>query len=267
VLLFQAVFVHSAEPTLLEGSVFGNFNSGEYLVSGICVVPPAKELFFGKGAQVYFLPRSGILVKGSLSCKGTTDEPVVLTSVCKKQNKKSLSDSKCKWKGIKQKTDSAVIAMSFTHFSDADTAIILSFVGKNVSITNCVFHDDSRTHLVIGNAPVQIVDKRNFTLDTRKSGVFETVKPNLEISKSDTVIKKRFIAFRIASATIAVGGLITGLALHGAAKDKQEQYESTDDKAVANTLRDERDGRIAGRNIGFGIAATGALFFGLSFAF
>ena len=82
--IFQ-IFLSTADAgTELSGTLSAmtiSASGNPFIVKENITIPPNVHIIINKGCKLFFKPSTGIIVEGSLSIKGTKDEPVILTSI------------------------------------------------------------------------------------------------------------------------------------------------------------------------------------------
>ncbi|MEE4312274.1 MAG: carboxypeptidase regulatory-like domain-containing protein [candidate division KSB1 bacterium] len=151
------------------------------------LVSGSSELNIEPGVRVEFHEGKGIDVRGRLTCAGTGDAPVHLTS--------QRGDSGIVWNGLKVTSDQGDMSLSFTKIEHATRAIDLQWAG-NITMESCIIQNSwSGINAIWHN------DLSGFRIDTRIKnsiirncrewgGVFLTVKEKGTITFENCLIDR-----------------------------------------------------------------------------
>lgn len=117
------------------------------------LVQESSELMIESGVRVEFNSGKGIDVRGRLTCAGTEDAPVYLTS--------QRGDSGIVWNGLRLTSEQGDMSLSYTKIEHASRAIDLQWTG-NVSMESCIIQNSwSGINAIWHN------DNSGFRIDTR----------------------------------------------------------------------------------------------------
>jgi len=140
----------------LAGEISGNFQAGDYLISGDVVVLPKTTLSFAPGSMLRFESYAGIIVQGRFVCNGTSQKPIVFTSASDVPRTKTVPEA-FDWNGIKVSFEAE--SVSFEHCTIAYSTFGLNIESNAtpVSIKNVAFIHNGSSSLTRGkkNMPVQ----------------------------------------------------------------------------------------------------------------
>ncbi|MGA2508090.1 MAG: hypothetical protein ABSF80_11520 [Chitinispirillaceae bacterium] len=122
----------------LTGEISGNYQAGEYLISGDIVVLPKTTLSFAPGSVLRFMNYTGIMVQGRFVCNGTPQQPVVFTSVHDVPHTKTMPDA-YDWNGIKVTYEAESISLEHCTIAYSTFGLNIESNTTQVSLKNIAF--------------------------------------------------------------------------------------------------------------------------------
>ncbi len=140
----------------LTGEISGNYQAGEYLISGDVVVIPKTTLSFAPGSVLRFENYAGITVQGRFVCNGTPQQPVVFTSAHDVPHTKTMPDA-YDWNGIKVTFEADSISLEHCTIAYSTFGLNIESNATQVSLKNIAFIHNGSASLTRGKKliPVQ----------------------------------------------------------------------------------------------------------------
>jgi hypothetical protein len=139
----------------LTGEISGNFQAGEYRVSGDVVVLPKMTLSFAPGSVLRFENYAGITVQGRFVCNGTPQKPIVFTSANDVQHAKTLPEA-FDWNGIKVSFEAEGISLEHCTVAYSTFGLNIESNATTVSIKNVAFIHNGSASLSRGKKMVPV---------------------------------------------------------------------------------------------------------------
>ena len=158
-LLLAASAAHAR--TVLSGSIGGmrlTAEEGPYIVEKDIVIPENSNTDMEAGCTFFFKPFTGIIINGNLNVAGTSDSPVLFTSI-----NDSLSPDKgdqlanpFDWNGIYITGKSGKVI--FSHFTLCYSVYGIKSQSRSIAIDNGLFKENGQFHFTIMDAPMPVAD-------------------------------------------------------------------------------------------------------------
>lgn len=148
----------------LAGEISGNYQAGEYRISGDVVVLPRTTLSFAPGSVLRFENYTGITVQGRFVCKGTPQQPVVFTSAHDVPHTRTMPEA-YDWNGIKVTFEADTVSLEHCTIAYSTFGLNIESNATQVSIKNVAFIHSGSASLTRGKKtiPVQETTPVSFT--------------------------------------------------------------------------------------------------------
>jgi hypothetical protein len=260
----------------IQGIVFEPGNN-PYIVEKDIFVPEGKEIEIPAGVVFLFSSFTGLTVHGHIRVLGTTDNPVVFTSVFdSKYNPASTQlPNPFDWNGILVSNTS--VGSYFNNFSLCFSVYGIKSQSQNVVIQNGVFRQNGQFHFTIHDQIQFVQDNIPYSYGTKaksgstdEAGAKKAAKKAKRAKGGGKVSRQtKIVRFACLSVGIAGTGLGTIFAIRAARRanelnswnvysQQSDLYDKTDQERVR---------AIAGAGVSYGIGALGFIGFAVSFAF
>jgi hypothetical protein len=127
----------------LTGEISGNYQAGEYLVSGDVVVLPRTTLSFAPGSVLRFENYAGITVQGRFVCNGTPQHPVIFTSAHDVPHTTTMPEA-YDWNGIKVTFEAESVSLEHCTIAYSTFGLTVESNATQVSLKNIsIIHSGS----------------------------------------------------------------------------------------------------------------------------
>jgi hypothetical protein len=306
--LATAAALSAAAPmeTPLSGEQDGDFETGNYIVTGTVVVKRGKTLSFSPGCIVRFKRYTGIVVEGTMKCKGTSGLPIMFTSDNHRTSDQGTANplTPFDWTGIVVVDSMGVLDFEFTHVLYATFGLDVRSGLAKVRLKNAYFDENGQFNVRINgnqldvkeNSPVfffqgSFDDEMPSSAASPDSGRAKSAvaenKPEeggfkgdweerpraanqkpVSAPKVKTASKKnwRFPA-RIGAACCAAAGGVIGIYYNSEVVKFQKRYDAAGDMDVVAGEKKWRDRAKTRRDAGYIVGLIGACGLGLTFVF
>jgi hypothetical protein len=256
----------------LTGELSGSYPAGEYNISGNIYVLPKTTLTFEAGSILRFDNFTGIIVRGSLVGKGTTEQPILLTSTRDIPHGKTAAEA-FDWNGIKATSEAEGITFEYCTIAYSTFGLNIESNHTPVSIKECIFHNNGSASLAREKKMIAINENLPFSQnwpDGNEPIVTPTDTTPKPIPNSNGPTKahpKWVLPVRI---SLGAAGVVGG-ALWIVGHVQAEHYNSLLNPPQPGTKIQEvstsRDNAVTLRNVGIGLFAIGVAGFGVTFFF
>ncbi len=141
-----------------------------YTVDDDLFVPEEKKAVIPAGVVFLFQPYTGIIVKGSLSIEGTSDRPVVFTSInnSKYNPQSGQLPNPFDWNGLLITKESSKVIMKNFHLNYSVYGI--KSQNPNIVIENGLFWQNGQFHFTINDKIQFVQDNIPFSYNNMDSG-------------------------------------------------------------------------------------------------
>lgn len=204
----------------LSGEQDGYYDRNDYLVTSNVVVKPGRTLTFAPGAIIRFQRYTGLIVEGSLVCKGTLSSPIIFTSVNDRVQAEGVERRALPfdWNGIEVHDSSPQAEFDYARVLYSSFGIQVVSSNTSLKVTNTVFRDNGNAHFSIGDSVVIVADNTPFTfvkpepagqpVKPVEKSAHEPLKPAKETSKITFVnpAKPWKLPVQVGVGAIALGG-------------------------------------------------------------
>jgi hypothetical protein len=148
----------------LTGEISGNYQAGEYRISGDLVVLPRTTLSFAPGSVLRFENYTGITVQGRFVCKGTPQQPVVFTSARDVPHTGTMPEA-YDWNGIKITFEADTVSLEHCTIAYSTFGLNIESNATQVSLKNISIIHSGSASLTRGKKliPVQETTPVSFT--------------------------------------------------------------------------------------------------------
>jgi hypothetical protein len=233
-LLALGGYVSTSAELELSGEQDGFYDANAYLVTAPIIVRAGRTLTFAPGSIVRFQRYTGLIVEGSLVCKGALSAPIIFTSV----NDRAASEGGEKqplpfdWNGIEIRPTSSLAEFDYVRVLYSSFGIQVVSPATLLKVTNTVFRDNGNAHFSIGDSVVIVADNTPFSYVNKQTAV-----PADSTSAAPKAVNRAALSFasnprphswrfptRIALGTLAAAGGIIWIA--GADKMNYYAYKS-----------------------------------------
>jgi hypothetical protein len=264
-------FAALAKDIPLSGEQDGLFERGEYVVVKTVTVRSGRTISFAAGSVVRFMPYTGLVVQGSLVCRGEPSSPVVFTSDENRQPPPTRSSSPAPfdWNGIEVADSADSCVCAFVQISFSAFGISVKSSHTLVRLDNVLFQKNGRGDLSVAGADQSAQDNAPFTYTNAVPGP-RTVSPQAaNFTTAPKPVPKPFpwkFTARIGCGALGLAGLVLGLYGHF---DANKNYAASQSAAWpdADTYWKKMQTSVTIRNIGYAVGAAGAAGFAVTFIF
>ena len=224
------------------------------------IIPKNGRMIINKGCKLFFKPFTGIIVEGSLSIEGTTDEPVLFTSI-----NDSLSPEKTDQKANPFDWNGILITKQAQDIALRNCIVKYSVYGlksqnANMIIDNGIFKGNGQFNCTINDKILPVYDNLAY------SYVGEKIANEPEKGKKDLKEKATWLLPSAIGATVAGAAALCFMAyfLH-----QKSDYVSLYNSAITQSARNDyyekqkppsRNALISGITGGVLLSAGGVLF-------
>jgi hypothetical protein len=195
-LLQYAVAVAETIPGGQIGNMTLTEDNSPYIITKDLTVPKKKSLTIKQGTVLLFHNFTSLNVEGSLLVEGTTEKPVIFTSINDNQynTKADTSAAPFDWNGIFIAPGSQKVKLSY--FEISFTVYGLKCQSPNISVTKGKFKQNGQFHFTI-NGQIQMVTE-GIPFD------YSVNVENYQIQQTKTIFSKALPVF------ILTAGVLTG---------------------------------------------------------
>jgi hypothetical protein len=153
--IIGGVYRGAAAQVPLTGEISGNYQAGQYLVSGDVVVLPKTTLSFAPGSVVRLAEYAGITVQGRLVCNGTPQQPIVFTSANDMPHARTLPEA-FDWNGIKVSFEAEGVSLEHCTIAYSTFGLNIESNATQVSIKNVTFMHNGTASLTRGKKMIPV---------------------------------------------------------------------------------------------------------------
>lgn len=141
IIFFFLQIPESAE--FIGGQVSGILHKGDYVITESILVMENQKLTISPGCVLYFEPFCGIKVSGELFCKGTSSEPIFLTSKNVMHNSEDSNSSAeaFDWNGLEITNEAIAAVFTYTNISHCTFGIQVKSKKAHIDLHNVIFDD------------------------------------------------------------------------------------------------------------------------------
>ena len=269
----------------LTGELSGSYPAAEYSISGNIYVLPKTTLTFEPGSILRFDNFTGIVVRGAFVCKGTADQPIIMTSSRDVPHSHAAAEA-FDWNGIKATPETEGITLENCTIAYSTFGLNIESSATPVSIKETMFHNNGSASLTREKKMVAVVENLPFTQAWPESAAQATSGTGTTISTATSGDTAGKTTVSNSSSTpaphhswikpvvrISLGGVaVAGGALWVVGYLQADHYNKllTPPPSSLTTRKSYLDSRDAGvllRNIGVGLFCVGAAGFGVTFFF
>jgi len=252
----------------LSGLQEGVFEKADYIVAQSVIVPKGSIMTLPAGAVVRFAPYAGIIVEGTLLCRGAIDAPVVFTSINDRPSSEGGGrPAAMDWNGVEIR-DSATADMSFCRVAYSTFGVQAEKSAK-LRLANVVFASNGRANVSVDGRTVPAEDGKPFSYASGLTAAEQAVRQSAAPSGKDNASRKQgrpTVALRIAfgGCAIAAAGVSAAMFV------MSERYWDTYDAEMSDksTGYGDKAEAYSAAGIGAAIAAGAACIgFGITFLF
>ncbi len=240
-----------------------------YLVEEDLIIPQGEEVVVGEGCVFLFKAFTGIRVTGKLVVEGTSQNPVIFTSMYDKEfndESKQLANP-FDWNGIfiAQNSDGAILR----NFQLRYSVYGVKSQNEEIIIQNARFRQNGQLHFTVDEKIQYVQDDIPFSYGSRElnseNGSESTSDKKSASTKGKSRSPRRTV--RMVSLGTGVVGAALGATLGVMASQSYQQWGEAQDVSVYNQKQSEFNGRLAG-SIAFGtLGLLGLSGFGITFVF
>lgn len=273
----------------LTGELSGTYPAGEYVVSGNIHVLPKTQLTFEPGCTLRFENYTGIVVRGELTCRGTSEKPVVFTSSRDVPSSRTMPEA-FDWNGIKVTSESDGITLEHCIVAYSTFGLNIESNGTPVTIKEIKFNNNGSASLTRERKMMPVTDNMAISFvwpemqaaamvtdSVKKDSVpaDRTVNKTRKNAKKTDMKKERAkprlewkapVRITLGSAA-AVGGImwVTGYAI--SKKSMNDRNSGVPFTPEWNRADKNFKNWVTVQNIGAGLFAIGAVGFSVTFLF
>jgi hypothetical protein len=258
----------------LTGELAGTYPAGEYSISGNIYVLPKTTLTFEAGCILRFDNFTGIIVRGTLVCKGTAEEPVILTSSRDLAKGHSAAEA-FDWNGVKVTEEAQGATLEYCTISYSTFGLNVESAATPVSLKEIIFKSNGSASLTREKKMLAIVDNVPVNQTWPEAGSIQppdTVRIDSLRPPKPSMHPKWVKPARIGCGVLAVGGCALWIGGHLTAQkyDQKAQEQSKivpTNRDLVNSYVTSRNNAVTVRNIGLGLFGAGLIGFGVTFLF
>jgi hypothetical protein len=193
-LLWCCVHASARAEVELAGEQDGFYDANAYLVTTTVTVKAGRTLTFAPGTIVRFRRYSGIIVEGTIVCRGTAAAPIIFTSA----NDRVTSQSGQKqplpfdWNGIEVRPSSPQAEFVYTRVLYSSYGIQVVSPSTQLTVTNALFRDNGNAPLSIGDSIVNAADDTPFSyVNTRPAARVDSA------ALAEKIIARKALSFDV----------------------------------------------------------------------
>jgi hypothetical protein len=270
----------------LSGEQDGYYDRNDYLVTSNVTVKKERILTFAPGSIIRFQRYSGLIIEGSLICKGTLAAPIIFTSA----NDRGVSTDTAKralpfdWNGIEIRESCPQAEFDYSRVMYSSFGIQMISSATDLKVTNTVFRDNGNAHFSIGDSVVIVADNTPFSF-VKNEPPAPTVQPQIsdraERDSLRAVARKARQAaaaarppekpwklpVRIGTGAVTLGGAALMAVGYVKFKDYDTKYDSSESPADAQQRAEKADRMLVGYYAGMALAVLGGAGFVVTFLF
>jgi|GEM_PF-6756988 len=279
-----SLIISSTAQTYLTGEKDGVIGPGTYIVSGNLHVLPGKTLTVSAGTVMHFEPFTGIVVRGKLIVDGTSDKPIVFTSV-KDGAVEGATPAEFDWNGLDVSNEAAYVRLSNVTIKYASIGVNVRSSTIPVLIDNVFLFRSGYAGILRESKVVAAAENLPVHFDWRPQGFTaredaaagagqapakEKQKVKKPRTASDGGGKKGrgpVIGVRIGSAAVCLAGAGMWVGGHLGAERCRREYHTLKDPVLIDKNKEELRRSAAIRNAGIALTAVGGVAFGISLFF
>lgn len=246
-----------------------------YLVEKEILVPAGKTVVLPAGCLFLFESFAGMKVEGRLLVQGTSEDPVVFTSI---QDSEFNPDTKqlpnpFDWNGIFVTEQSR--GTHFNNFTLKYSVYGIKSQSQQVVVQNGLFSQNGQFHFTVDDK-IQFVQENipfSYGAEKRPSSAGEGVKNETTKPEKSKLTGKRKQLLRYGSLGIGVVGVGLGTVFMvrrgswSSLMNDAKQNPNSHSPGDWDTYRSKSSGATAGSVVGYTLGALGLTGFGLTFAF
>ncbi len=244
-----------------------------YLIEQEILVPSGKTVVMPAGCLLLFESFAGMKVEGRLLVQGTSDDPVVFTSIHDSEfnpDTKQLPNP-FDWNGIFVTEQSR--GTHFNNFTLKYSVYGIKSQSQQVVVQNGLFSQNGQFHFTVNDKIQYVQENIPFSYGSQKRPESEEKrsddKPEKPKKSNETGRREKLL--RYGSLGIGVIGIGAGTVLFIRNRQHQSRVDSWDpangSKSEYDDLRGKAQGTGAGSIITYSLGALGFIGFGVSFAF
>jgi hypothetical protein len=184
---------------------------GPYVVTTDILVPQGKTVIIEPGTVLLFRNFTGLKVQGTLLARGTTEKPIVFTSINDKQfNPTSQLDAApYDWNGIYIYEDG--VGSYFSYCAIYYSVYGINAMTKYIRIGPSIFSSNGRSNLTLEGAEQPVVENKPFEYslsvkDATTEGVPLTILRDPNATKRGVI---RFSGLGVCAAGLVMGAILT----------------------------------------------------------
>lgn len=255
----------------LSGELFGEFERGEYLVTGAATVPEGRTLSFGPGTVVYFEQVSGLIIYGTLKINGDSGIPVRLTSVREKSDSiMEVQPEAFDWNGIEVKSQTALISLSNVKISHCVFGLKIESLKTRVVLDNVTFFNNGYSSLVRGEQNIPIEAGKPCNISWNAETEWQISENQMTPSEEQSFVKfgnKVKLSINIGGIGLLTAGLAV-LTFNSLEKEKNRtDYMNQKDPYWASVYRERIRTNSKYQLFGLALSGIGAVSSGMTFFF
>jgi hypothetical protein len=275
-LLLLSLCASGSATTLIGGDIhdiaFAE-SANPYVVEQDAFVPEGKSLAIPAGVVFMFKPFTGLRIDGSLEVKGTSDKPVVFTSINDSKHGPATEQlpNPFDWNGVQINATSKSAVFRHAH-------VMFGVFGVNsqtpgVALDNCVFAQNGQFHFKAADQLQYVQDRIPYSFNVA-SAQTTTAKPVVSTTSAkdpwtaktdDTPRSARVFRYVCLGAGVVGAGLGTLFLIQ--ANQAEEERESAANQAIWDDTEQDRQSKTIGGVVSYSVAGALLIGFGVSFAF
>jgi hypothetical protein len=219
-LFFAMLSLNVAGATHISGSINETIlanTASPYIVDADIVIPAGKVVTINPGCVLLFRPFAGIKIEGTLIVEGSSDKPVVFTSIndADFNDKSEMLPNSFDWNGIIIESTGA--GSSFANFQLKYSVYGIKSQTTDISVENGVFHQNGQYHFTLNDKIQNVVDNIPFSYSLSARATINQSPDNIAATPAPVPGKqtkkpsKRRTILRISLGVVAAAGLGVGI--------------------------------------------------------
>jgi hypothetical protein len=232
-------------PLNFSGQQDGQYQSGTYLAEQNALVAKGKTLELAPGSVLTFKQYAGLIVDGTLICKGSPDNPIIFTAA---------SDQ---WNGI---TVSGTGSIEFDNvkLTSSVFGIKIDPLCAKAALGHTVFEDNLHADASIGDSTVSFPNgiAGNWSYAPRTLQI-SPVPANAMMSGNPLPPVSWNLPFRLGFGGLGIAGVVCWIIADQYVADYQKKFNASRATADADAYHDKRDNARAWRTVGISVFAAG----------
>lgn len=266
--------------THITGDISGmpfEISGNPYIVEQDILIPDGKRVVIKEGCVFLFKPFTGLTVQGHLLVEGSSEKPVIFTSINDGEfnaQSEQLANP-FDWNGVLVARESGTVALN--NFSLRFSVYGIKSQNPNIQIKNGSFKQNGQFHFTINDKIQFVQDNLPYSFNASDA---PPAKPKDEPVKKPKITDdkpeksgnpKAKLAIRFGSLGIGVAGAVTGIILGAQVPSAHKEWtQTTSDDNRWNEYESAKknyEQKLIGAIIGGSVGILGLAGFGVTFIF